>query len=883
MAFGRIVNLPAIALLAAAAVIALPSASAHANLLQNGNFDDKYSNGIAKGWADNSGWADLKATYSRERRGAANGWAQRIDCDWLRSGVLQFVQSPLAVRKGRRYAVSLDLKGNLDAPVEILLRRRGSPYTTYAFKSVVTTPEWAQYQFVLISPVDDSRAMFMIRFASRGNLSVDNVVVSDATDWPNTIAPAAGNLVANGSFEVGLDRWAVETRERDGYEYEMPIRFADPVPTIERLHAPEGRRALRVTIPPHGQSTITSPFARMSPGARYTLSFWSRSDRLRTLGAGILGGSFGQSAGHVESVVLRPDWQRYTIAVTPPPAPQDAYHLIFEAVGPGDVWLDGVQLAAGQDDTFESRAPVEIGMATPKGSHLFHLGQKIPITAQIASHAANQSVEIVVASTDYAGQRRELGRARVTLDRHDLRQISFVHPSTEPGYFRIEALARIGDKTVDVSETAIGIVRDAPQPSLTSPFGNHARFSPSSLAAARDLGVSWLRMHPPMGTKWPVVEAQKGEFKFPDEPINYAKSLGFHILGSLEGTPRWAADAAAAVGGEESARYTHYPPANLADWRRYVFETVSHFRGTIDHWEVWNEPNSGGFLKIPGPLSEMRRPDVYVELLKAAYIAAKRANPDAVIVAGCATGHAPSEWFEKIFRRGAFDFMDVASFHHYTDGRPGDALDSPTRVEIESLRSLMRRYGKGKLKPIWETESGLQYAATGFSNAMQPVPGIATPAEKAVAYLVRNYVHLLSSGVERWFYYSMLGNERIDRSDFTGFFEWDGSPRPLAIAYANLAWVLGSAQFTRAVMTDADIEGAEFRDGTRTVLVLWKRAWGEGAKSSTSIPTPDTYRTVTVYDAMGTTLRTQRNSGTLGLALDTTPVYVVLSDPLSVR
>ena len=57
------------------------------------------------------------------------------------------------------------------------------------------------------------------------------------------------------------------------------------------------------------------------------------------------------------------------------------------------------------------------------------------------------------------------------------------------------------------------------------------------------MGVKWLRMHPPLGTKWSVVEKEKGHFRYYDKEISLAKDAGSQVLGSLDQTPRWASDA----------------------------------------------------------------------------------------------------------------------------------------------------------------------------------------------------------------------------------------------------------------------------------------------------------------------------------------------------
>ena len=98
-----------------------------------------------------------------------------------------------------------------------------------------------------------------------------------------------------------------------------------------------------------------------------------------------------------------------------------------------------------------------------------------------------------------------------------------------------------------------------------------------------------------------------------------------------------------------------------------------------------------------------------------AYRAAKKANPNSIIVGGCVTGRPPSRWLKKIFDEGALKYMDIVSFHYYTDGRPGDALDTQTSSEVSKINKLIRQK-TGKQIPIWETESGVMYPKTSYTK-----------------------------------------------------------------------------------------------------------------------------------------------------------------------
>lgn len=70
------------------------------NLLSNGSFDNIPSNGIARGWKDNSGWADVKVKYSAEIDEAYSRKSQKIECILFRSGAVQFTQPGIRITKG---------------------------------------------------------------------------------------------------------------------------------------------------------------------------------------------------------------------------------------------------------------------------------------------------------------------------------------------------------------------------------------------------------------------------------------------------------------------------------------------------------------------------------------------------------------------------------------------------------------------------------------------------------------------------------------------------------------------------------------------------------------------------------------------------------------
>jgi hypothetical protein len=190
----------------------------------------------------------------------------------------------------------------------------------------------------------------------------------------------------------------------------------------------------------------------------------------------------------------------------------------------------------------------------------------------------------------------------------------------------------------------------------------------------------------------------------------------------------------------------------------------------------------------------------------------------------------------------------------------------------------MRKYGKGSEKPIWESESGIMYPESAYQNILQVSPGPPLSGKDAAAYIVRNYVHLLASGVSKWFYYSAFVAHRIDRSDATGFFEWDGSPRPPALAHANLAWIIGTAKYSHALQLGNAINGEEFVDANRVIDIVWAKGWSDGKKTVVTIPAKTSFPRCTVYDIMGGVLDKMENKKEINVVAGKDPVYVVFTN-----
>lgn len=190
-----------------------------------------------------------------------------------------------------------------------------------------------------------------------------------------------------------------------------------------------------------------------------------------------------------------------------------------------------------------------------------------------------------------------------------------------------------------------------------------------------------------------------------DRAVNYANSKGIDVLGIWWTTPAWARD-----GGATSTNYQVRPAGYPAypEYAESIEWAAKYWAGRIDDWEVWNEADpSQKFWQAPdgsyGGTAE------YAALLKAAYPAAKRGNPNArVLNSGPAS--LDDAWIGQLYAEGIKDYFDVLAVHAYEGPSDADPLVSNGSkvwnfLHMPVIRQIMIDNGDDA-KPIWITEMG---------------------------------------------------------------------------------------------------------------------------------------------------------------------------------
>jgi polysaccharide biosynthesis protein PslG len=229
-----------------------------------------------------------------------------------------------------------------------------------------------------------------------------------------------------------------------------------------------------------------------------------------------------------------------------------------------------------------------------------------------------------------------------------------------------------------------------------------------TLQMAGQAGLGWVKQQFP----WENLEMSSGRFwddrynvstwdKF-DYIVDTAEKNGLQVIARLDRPPDWA---------REAGTTPLSPPKDFAAYGRFVSEVAKHFKGRVRYYQIWNEPNLteewGG-----KPVD----PKAYVQLLKVAYQAIKKADPNAYVLSAPLAqtvennpAHVSDVAFlTAMYENGAQGYFDVLFANAYGFNLPPEDPADPARLNFSRvllLRQVMEQNGDGA-KPVWFNEFG---------------------------------------------------------------------------------------------------------------------------------------------------------------------------------
>jgi len=601
--------------------------------------------------------------------------------------------------------------------------------------------------------------------------------------------------------------------------------------SAEAVEGPLGIGAARIEFKGAGNVTLFSPARAMRAGFPHVVGLWLRSEPAGAkVSVQVADNDGKEEVAFREVFVAESQWRFVSAQGLLPKGTKGRYFLELSAHGTDcTLWLDGLWLGereAGVTD--KGLQPLVIGANWRPAIHAAGVALEPEAAWGVVAGDAALKVKARVAGATQKGCRLRLHVVSTLGSTAELPPVALDDTgvwsgaleiggdiSKAFGVVRVEATVAgpEGQELSPMSETLLARVPEPVSgPLPESYFGVHVALRERDVAAVARLGYKWCRVHDAMNiTKWGFIEREPDKWEWHDDDVAMLRRHGLSIVGMLDTAPTWH------TGAEADGGYfsVYHAPTDLGLWRKYVRQVVGHYAGSIDEWEVWNEP------------WDMKRffqggsPQVYVELLKSAYEEAKAANPKSTIV-GIDT--YPPMWDTAVLLMGAYPYYDLLSWHRYDPTLQGRSNDAISRV-TERLRKVQSDYGPPK--PTLCTEGGPDVTVFHGSFLSFADPVIVGDWSEGADRYARMFLSMIAAGNKRFIAYSVHNDPRYGY--LTHMMAEPGFLlRPMHAALAALAHFVDGAKYERRLTPAQDISAHVFLQshprpyaaGPSTVVVL---------------------------------------------------------------
>jgi polysaccharide biosynthesis protein PslG len=376
--------------------------------------------------------------------------------------------------------------------------------------------------------------------------------------------------------------------------------------------------------------------------------------------------------------------------------------------------------------------------------------------------------------------------------------------------------------------------------------------SDTNLAELQELGFKYVRR----GFVWFNIEKTPGEYHFEeyDALVDNAEKRGMHVLGCI------ALNNGKFPGVKEAA--------GREAFAKFAATVVARYKGRPVIWEIWNEPNIATFWGKHGKANTTAFADEYSEFVKVVAPAMRKANPDAIIIAGSVNLYEASfAWMKRCFDNGILKTgINGWSVHPYSTKSPEDHLLYYTRI-----RQMFVDHGVPADFPLLNTERGYPIGkAEGYAGG-DP----ALSKEYQSWHLVRQYLTDVLAGIKLSIWYEWSGNDGFALKTSKGNMPSMQAARTLLHQLDGYTYTrrldLGSTQDYALVFTKPD--GA-------AKLVAWttppsKESPDKIVEHDVSIPVQATGQ-LDRYDIYGMPESIAIRNGTVTLHLTGAPQYLTV-------
>jgi hypothetical protein len=844
---------PAIGIAIAALVLLCMDARA-AQLVYNGSFEQvRASDGAPEGWLTQGHpeiQQQLTVVSDPER-----GQVAKLECAHFVPGfpdshAMLAQRDRIGLKAGQWYRLRFWARavGPRGVGAEVGLRGLGGSGRPALESSFLPAQKWQPFEFTFrpTADLEPQGSRLQIWFAGTGTLLVDDVALEAVEEPRRQWQPALSlggvrNALPNSSFECGGSGWGCWTPSASGWGGQVFQRMGE----WDQRQACHGSRSWKLSLSPDSiptwyfdyydpvQSRVRAlllghdGWVSVERGQPYVFSAHVLADRPGVPVRIVIAEAEGPS--HERAFSASTEWQRFELSFTARRDSACAYvGLDLREVNPpeGAVWLDALQFEQGQQaSAYVPREEMESRLETDATGNIFAKpddGLSFRLRA-FNSGADAQALRGKLALTDYLD--RSVWEQQVSLLVAARGGSSVEYRRVLPGrrgFFRLRWEPEGG------MAQCLRCAVIEPSPEEDSLFGmNHAFPWEFLLRLGHQAGLRWWR---DWSVKWQTVQPQPGAFDFsvPDAQITRVVNAGGRMVVLLPfPSAVWAtkpdAEKVAAIAGDNEYLKrrlpTSFKPERIEQFATYVRESVAHYRGTTEYFEILNEPL---FTDYAVPARFGYSTADYIELLRAAYTAAKEADPDCVVIGGIS---APPNlrWVAEFIRQGGLRWCDIANYHMYPRRGWAENCESDLKVRWEEMAA------RGETKPIWFTELGIYgddgppYASAQVGDAA--MSGATRPSElEASADIVRFTALLCAYGVRKVFYHAGTCAAMHASSAGNMFLRYGGEPFKQYAAQAALSRLMGpDVQFVRKWDAPDWLRAYEFRSRGRRIVIAWTR------------------------------------------------------------
>ena len=293
--------------------------------------------------------------------------------------------------------------------------------------------------------------------------------------------------------------------------------------------------------------------------------------------------------------------------------------------------------------------------------------------------------------------------------------------------YRLKACGRIqAKKATDIASSRLGVGFEKLDRDAFDPEKAYDKVS--------EIGVKWIRIQ----SGWQKTEKEKGVYDFAwlDKIVDNLISRGMIPWMCVCYGNKLYGGMAQEVFGAVGCPPIFTEEQKVA-WHNYCVALAAHYRGRVEHFEIWNEPD--GLHGWEHGVSATEFGEFTIHTARAL----RKGNPASYIIGG-ALCKVNIPYLNEAFQTGMANEIDAVSFHayHFDDRR--------LRPSIAALRAMINQYNPSL--EIIQGESGAQ--SRPFGNGALKV-GAWTP-RKQCKHMLRHVITDLGMGVKFTSYFSSM-------------------------------------------------------------------------------------------------------------------------------